>query len=282
MSGVNAPEITAGEDLRALIEALKVPGYEAVCREAEGFASMLQVTRIVAFLMFLLAVYDRFFRHLSGGERPNYLAIVVRLALISLGITFYARVFDQFVGLCDHVGAELQGKDFLTQVARMFLEAEVQLIVKSAETPSLRNLANTIGSLITMPFNLIVGQIMTSITQGAFYAIRFLRDIYLVALRASGPLFMGFFVYDKTKRLAVGWLEHAINVASWPIWMGLLVRIQLAFVNARINTLSVYAGAAADALGPRWFLFQSIVLVLMLLMIPTVMNRIVRGIGLFR
>lgn len=268
--------------MQALVEALKVPGYQAVCREAEGFAGLLQVTRAIAFFMFLLAIYDRFFKHLTAGERPNYLAVVIRLALVSLGVTFYAGAFDQFVGLCDYVGAQLQGEDFLTRVAGMFLEAEVQLIVKAAASPTLSNLANAIGSLVTMPFNMMIGQVVTSITQGAFYAIRFLRDIYLVALRASGPLFIGFFVYEKTRRLAVGWMEHVINVASWPIWMGLLVRIQLAFVSTRIESLSTYTGAAADALGPRWFLFQSFVLVLMLLMIPTVMNKIVRGIGLFR
>lgn len=276
------PAAGAVEELNELVEALKVPGYKAVCHQAEGFAGLLNVTRTVAMLMFVWAIYDRFVRHVATSERPNYLAIMGRLALVGTAAALYDQVFDGFVSFCDDLGARLQGPDFLLRVGRMFLNAEVQLVVKASAEPSLKNIANLMGSIISMPFNLFIGQTVTSIAQGSFYAIRFLRDIYLVALRASGPLFLGFYVHDKTRRLAVGWMEHVINVSSWPIWMGLLVRIQLAFVENRIHAISTYTGAAADCIGPRWFLFQSIVLVLMLLMIPTVMNRVVRGIGLFR
>lgn len=272
----------APDDLSSLIMAMEVPDYRTVCAAADGFAGLLKITQAVATIMFLWAVYDRYARHLTTGENPNYLSIVGRLAVVFAGVGLFGRAFDEFVALCDSIGSNLQGPRFLERVARMFMDAEVQLVVKSARSLDMPGMLDVLGSIVAMPVNAVIGQCLAFVTQGVFYAIRFLRNVYLVALRATGPLFIGFYVNEKTRRLAVGWAEHVINVASWPVWMGLLVRIQLAFVEARIGAVSTGIGAAADTLGPRWFVFQSIVLVMLILMIPTVMNRVVRGIGLFR
>jgi hypothetical protein len=274
--------LESNAELDAMVEALQVPGYQSVCKAAEGFAEMLNITRVIAILFFLWAIYDRFLKHAALGERPKYLAVIGRFTLVFIVAASYAQIFDEFVNLCDYVGSKIQGESFIYQIGKMFLDMEVQLIVRAAEKPSIKGIANAVGSLLRAPINAMLGEFAAFVTQGVFYAIRFLRDVYLVALRAIGPLFIGFYVYEKTRRLAAGWLEHLINVASWPIWMGLLVKIQLAFVAARIDVIRTAEGAAADMLGPRWYFFQCIVLVLMILMIPTVLGKIIRGIGLFR
>ena len=274
--------LESNADLNAIVEVLEVPGYQSVCEAAEGFAGMLNVTRVIAVLFFLWAIYDRFLKHATLGEQPKYAAVLARFALVFIVAASYAKLFDGFVGLCDYVGSKIQGESFLYQIGEMFLDTEVQLIVRVAEKPSIKGIGDVVGSLLAAPINAILGEFVAFVTQGVFFAVRFLRDVYLVALRAIGPLFIGFYVDEKTRRLAVGWLEHLINVASWPIWMGLLIKIQLAFVAARISIISTAEGAAADMLGPRWYFFQCIVLVLMILMIPTVLGKITRGIGLFK
>lgn len=274
--------IEVNSELEAMVKALEVPGYQSVCEAAEGFAEMLNVTRVIAILFFLWAIYDRFLKHAALGERPKYAAVIGRFILVFIVAASYARLFDGFVNLCDYVGGKIQGESFIYQIGKMFLDTEVQLIVRVAERPSVKGIADAVGSLLAAPINAMLGELVAFVTQGVFYAIRFLRDVYLVALRAIGPMFIGFYVDEKTRRLATGWLEHLINVASWPIWMGLLVRIQLAFVAARIDVIGTAGGAASDMLGPRWYFFQCIVLVLMILMIPTVLGKVIRGIGLFR
>jgi hypothetical protein len=274
--------LESNADLEAIVEVLKVPGYQSVCEAAEGFAEMLNITRVIAVLFFLWAIYDRYLKHATLGEQPKYAAILGRFIVVFIVAAGYAKLFDGFVSLCNYIGSKIQGESFLYQIGKMFLDMEVQLIVRAAGKPSIKSVGDVIGSVLAVPINALLGELVAFVTQGIFFAIRFLRDVYLVGLRAIGPLFIGFYVDEKTRRLAVGWLEHLINVASWPIWMGLLVKIQLAFVAARTNVISTAEGAAADMLGPRWYFFQCIVLVLMILMIPTILAKIIRGIGLFR
>lgn len=171
----------------------------------------------LAVLVFMVpyTIFEANVRAVSGTDRPNYTALLVRVFMTLLCLLAYNRIFSFILKVSQIMSfsilSEEQWGNFLSQ----YLDPPS---APSLLAPLLRPLSS-LQAIILFLSSLVV------VT--ARDVMVMLQACFLSLLYAFGPLAIICAVNEKTGQVARGWLANSIQVAAWSFFLRLVVRVWL-------------------------------------------------------
>lgn len=267
---------TGVDTLLEVHEMVDKDGLKDLMRN-ETFQTLKTIAKSAATLLFLFAIISKMVNPGIGEERPGYQWLIPRLVLVAVAFAGYDFIYTQIWDLTNAAIDSINGRNFYIDIATYYAGGSEALMLQAIHAGG-EGAARAsgplaiIGMLLKAPFWVMISEAVALISETVYGFFLIYRAVWLTFLFIFGPLALASFINPGMSRLGWGWLENFINALLWPLWMGIIMKVQMHLV-----------GLDATGFGdPKITLLANVFSIVLVIQIPTLLPRIVRGVGIKR
>ena len=245
---------------------------------------LIRLSVILATLLFTISIFLEMYKGvIDKGGGTAYLKLIVQIWVIFMCINYYGYIINYSLSIVDHFpdtyglseninSIIAKSKNKQTHDMNVNTDNKESLSQNSSQKPKEQAWWDSLKEFCMnlTPENILVA-IVWFIAQAIIIIISALRNIYLTLLIIMGPVMIAMFANSTTREYGQGWIKSFINIASWPIWMSLIVWIQNGLIQYQLSSSSG---------GSKIIIFSyNVVFILVLLQVPTFLPTLLSGKG---